>query len=258
MVARLQMWIDQLRQDARYARRNIARNPGFASAAILTVAVGIGANTAIFSVLNTVILRPLPYKDADRWVRIVERTDPGRSASTTLRVAGITPPELIALRSQAHTLSHVGVYVQTTVTLTGRGETVRLDGTRVSPVVLAMTSVRPILGRLFIASEEASGADAAIILSYAAWQRYVDGSTAALGQELRQAAILTLAGVVVGLAGSAAVTRYLASMLFGLTALDTRVFVAASVLFVAVATCAALVPARRATRVDPLKALRSE
>ena len=60
MVARLQMWIDQLRQDARYARRNIARNPGFASAAILTVAVGIGANTAIFSVLNTVILRPLP------------------------------------------------------------------------------------------------------------------------------------------------------------------------------------------------------
>ena len=182
--ARSLMWLDDLRRDLRYALRALRRSPGFTGVAVLTLALGIGANTAIFSVVHTVLLRPLPYKDADRFVRIIDRVTPSDVGAGVARVPGVSVSELMMLRARSHTLSQIGVYLQTSVTLMGRDEAIRLEGTRLSPPVFSMLGVQPSIGRSFEPQDEQPGADASVILSYATWQRHFGGSPQVIGQRV--------------------------------------------------------------------------
>ncbi len=183
--ARSFRWLEDAWRDAQHAWRMLCRSPGFTAVAVVTLALGIGANAAIFSIVNAVLLRPLPYADADRLVRIIENV-PAASGSTvpTRRVIGLPLSDLTAFRSRVKTLSHVGVYVGSTVMLTGRAETIRLEATRVSPALLSMLGTPPLVGRTFEPEEEAPGRDAVVVLSYASWQRHFGGARDLLGQSV--------------------------------------------------------------------------
>jgi predicted permease len=176
-------WLDDLQRDARHAVRMLVRAPGFTTVALLTLALGIGATTAVFSVVHGVLLTPLPYPEPDRLVRVF---------GPPPTVAGIDgpPSRLVDLPSQTYqtlrltdrAFSHVAGYVPITFTMTGQGEAVRLVGSQVSAAVFPMLGIRPLLGRTFVATEEAAGADAVVVLSEAAWRRYFNADGAAIGQ----------------------------------------------------------------------------
>jgi putative ABC transport system permease protein len=175
-----------MRQDVRYALRQLARSPGFAAVVVITLALGIGATTAIFSVVEAVLLRPLPYPDSQRLVRIIEHT-----AERVIEVgyqqslASIWTRDLPVLRAQAPTLSHVGVYSAVTATVVVQpGNPVRLEGSRMSLAVFDMLGVRPLVGRTFLATEEGSSAGPVVVLSYSMWQRYFGGQTDVLGRSI--------------------------------------------------------------------------
>jgi predicted permease len=175
-------WLDELRQDVRYALRMLRRSPGFATVAVLTLALGIGANTAIFSVVNSVILQPLPYQEAHDLVRISEATTAVQGPVGVPQLqGGLNALELEAVRAQTQTLTHVGIYRDAAVTLTGENETTRLQGTRLSPAVLTSLGVQPLFGRTFDLREEN---DSLVLLSHATWQRYFGADRAILGRSL--------------------------------------------------------------------------
>jgi putative ABC transport system permease protein len=155
----------------RYAARALRRSPGFTTVAILTLGLGIGATTAIFSVLNAVLLRPLPYPDADRIVQvfqIIERPNVG----TPLR-AGLTPDQFQIWRDQADAVAAIGVHGVRTYTLTGVDEAVRLNGAAVTPSLFPLLDVAPLLGQTFEPEAAQPGAEPVVILSQATWERYL-------------------------------------------------------------------------------------
>ena len=181
--ARSFAWLDDLQRDLRHAVRMLARSPGFTAVALLTLGLGIGATTAVFSVVNGVLLTPLPYPEPDRLVRVF---------GPPPTIAGIDgpPSRLIDLPSQTYetlrltdrAFSHVAGYLPITLTMTGQGEAVRLVGSQVSAAVFPMLGIRPLIGRTFEPNEEATGADAVVVLSEAAWRRYFNADEAAIGK----------------------------------------------------------------------------
>ena len=173
--------LDDLKRDSAYAVRTLSRTPAFSGVAVATLALGIGATTAIFSVINAVILRPLPYPDSNRLVRIVE-TGTSRDGLPGDRLVGVALSDLPALREQSKTLSHVGVYAGSTMTLTRRGDAARVEVTRVSPSLLAMVHARPQLGRSFEPRDETPGSDQVAILSHSLWLREFGGASDVIGQ----------------------------------------------------------------------------
>ena len=180
--ARSWRWLDELRQDLGYALRTLRRAPAFATVTILTLALGIGANTAIFSVVNSVLLRPLPYPDAERLVRMVERTTAVRGPAGVPQLqGGLNALELEALRSSTRTLTHIGIYRDAAVTLTGGVETTRVQGIRMSAAVLAGLSVQPLFGRTF---EEHEENESVVVLAHHAWQRYFAADPDIIGRSV--------------------------------------------------------------------------
>ena len=176
-------WLDDLQRDLRHAARLLARAPGFTTVGLLTLALGIGATTAVFSVVNGVLLTPLPYPEPDRLVRVF---------GPAPNVAGIDgrptrmvdlPTRIFArLRLSERAFSHVAGYLPTTATMTGQGDATRLVGSEVTASAFPMLGVAPLLGRPFDASAEATGADAVIVLSEATWRRYFSADSAAIGK----------------------------------------------------------------------------
>ena len=165
--------LETLLQDLRYASRTLRRNPGFTLIAVLTLALGIGANTALFSVVNTILVRPLPYKDSDRIVRVIDNA-PGATTMTGIpqRRTWIAIDRLTALRTQTQTLSQLAGYQSTAMTLTVRDEPIRLAGHRVSSSIFRLLEARAHLGRTLEASDERPDAAAVVILSHTAWRTY--------------------------------------------------------------------------------------
>jgi predicted permease len=178
-------WIQDLRADVQYAFRQMRRAPGFTGVVIATLALGIGANTAIFTVVHAVLLKPLPYEDADLLVRLVENV-PAADSTTGARRRGVSMSvaELHELRGRTGAISHAGLASLSFVVISGGEETVRLEGARYSPAIFQMRGVRPLLGRVFDAGDEVPGGDGVIILSHVAWRRYFGGEPAVLGRTL--------------------------------------------------------------------------
>jgi putative ABC transport system permease protein len=167
--------------DLRYGIRMLLKNPGFTAVAVITLALGIGANTAIFSVLNTVLLRPLPYENPDRLV-MAWRTNlnEGRGQGT------VSYPDFLDWRAQNHVLSHVAVYrTDVDFTLTGVPEPAHLKGTVVSTDLFSLLGIQPILGRTFLPEEDNLDApDRPVILSHHLWQTHFGGDPAVLGRTI--------------------------------------------------------------------------
>jgi predicted permease len=176
-------WAEHARQDLRFALRTFLKTPGFTLLAILTLALGIGANAAIFTVVNAVLLRPLPFPNSDRVVRIFENLPPDNGSGPRRRVLGMTSSELATFAFQTNTLSHVGAYIPTIRTLTGRAEPVRLIGARLSPSLMSLAGP-PLLGRAFASHEDAPGAEPVVILSHASWQQHFGGDPNIIDQHV--------------------------------------------------------------------------
>jgi predicted permease len=182
--ARSFRWLSDLRQDTRFAVRALLRAPGFTAVVVGTLALGIGANTAIFSVVHAVLLRSLPFPGADRFVRINIQFDPGDGSGIKTSGAPMTFQDLEVLRSRSRTLSNLGTYTTEAVTLSGRGEAAHLSGVRISPQVMAMLEATPLMGRLLDPREEASGLDRVAVISYSMWQRRFGADDAILGKTI--------------------------------------------------------------------------
>jgi putative ABC transport system permease protein len=179
------MWVEDMRQDVVYALRSFRRLPGFASLAIATLALGIGANTAIFSVVNSVLLRPLPYKDPDRLVNLIATIPAEAPGSQPRRTSGsLGGAQLLELRSAARSLSQVGIYGPALMTFTARDLTIRLEGTRIESAITQMLGVPPLLGRVFDANDDQPGADSVVILSFGTWRSVFGGAPDILGRRV--------------------------------------------------------------------------
>ena len=169
-----------------YAVRTLRRAPGFAAVAILTLALGIGANTAIFSVVHALLLKPLPYENSGQLVRLVVTTPVAQApAGPAQRSGRVSVPELVEIRSHSRMLSHAAFTGGPAfMTLLGHGEAARLQGMRVSPGVFDTLGARALVGRVFGSSEETPGEAPVIIFSYTAWQRYFAGDPAIVGRDV--------------------------------------------------------------------------
>jgi putative ABC transport system permease protein len=175
--------VDSIVRDIRHSLRLMRRRPGFAAAIIGTLALGIGANAAMFAFVNAVLLKPLPYLDAERLVRIVGDVPAGDVGGSRRGLIGMPLAQLKNVRDGARTLSHIGVYANTAMTLSGLGAPTRIEGTRLSPAVLRMIGGRPVLGRIFRDEEEAASS-AVVIISHGLWQRSFGGRADVLGKTL--------------------------------------------------------------------------
>ena len=177
--------MESLIQDLRYAARTLARAPGFTAVAILTLALGIGANTAIFSVVNALLLRPLPYAHPERLVQPFENV-PASESSThkPIRLGGLNAGEWLEVRDRTTTLARVCSISQSLVTLLDAGDTAFVNGASMTPGTAAMLGVPPALGRWFTDDEERAGGHV-LVLSDAMWQRYFGGRRDALGAAVR-------------------------------------------------------------------------
>ncbi len=164
---------DELRQDLRFALRMLARSPGFALVAVLTLALGIGANSAIFSVVSGVLLRPLPYAEPDALVSVWPEGAFPRGG-------------FLAFREEARSFAAVAGYgVATELTLFDRGEPARLEGTETTANLFRVLGVDAALGRTFLAEEEEPGAERVVLLSHALWRQRFGGDPSAVGRSVR-------------------------------------------------------------------------
>jgi hypothetical protein len=176
--------IDSLLQDVRYGLRQFVRNPTFTVVAILTLGIGIGATTAIFSVVNAVLLKPLPFKDSERLVRVIENVPGTPGAPPPFNAAvrsSVQIRDLIELRSRSLTLTDVDAYGMLVEMRLGRDENVEMRGARVSLGTLSMLGAQPVLGRLFDQRESETMAPV-VILSHDTWQRRFGGAADVLGR----------------------------------------------------------------------------
>src|SRR5665213_158921 len=172
-------WLDVLAADLRYALRTLRRNPGFAAATVLTLALGIGANTALFSVVNALLLRPLPYKDASHLVYVTEFW-PHEPV-----IPGPPNPDFTNWRAHSQLVEQIEAYGGGgNVTLTNSGEAERIVGTTVTAGLLDMLGVHLALGRNFTPDEDRPGAPPAVILGYGLWQRRFGGSSDVIGKQI--------------------------------------------------------------------------
>ena len=166
-------------QDLRYGWRLLRRSPGFTAVAVLTLAIGIGANAAIFSIINTVLLRPLPFPDPNRIV-LVWDTDPHRNI--TRSTASV--PEFLDWQEQNHSFEELSAWRTWFYNLTGSGEPEQVWGVHSSGNFFRLLGVAPVLGRDFKPEEERPGHEQVVILSYGLWQRHYGGASNILGRSI--------------------------------------------------------------------------
>jgi predicted permease len=169
--------MDVLIQDARHALRGLRRSPGFTVVALLTLALGIGANAAIFSLVNAVILRPMPFHDPDRLVMVWNHWK-----TFDIRQGPLSGPDFVERRANTTTLARLGGYYTTGVNLTGAGEPERVTATRVSHDVLPVLGVPPALGRGFEAAEDSPGRGSVVVLGHGLWKRRFGADAEILGK----------------------------------------------------------------------------
>jgi putative ABC transport system permease protein len=205
------MWLDDLGQDLRYALRTLRRSPGFTMVAVFTLALGIGSTATIFSVVNAVLLEPLPYAEPARLVALKE-TRPLAGGTTGQRVnVPVSAGSFFDWRKQAPSLEQVAAVVTLELTYTGGTEPEQIGAAAVSANFLPMLGVAPMLGRNFQPEEERPNAGGVVLLGHGFWQRRFAGDPSAIGQALTlDGRRLTIIGVMppsFDAAGSAGLTR---------------------------------------------------
>ena len=172
-------WLDSLLQDLRYGARMLRKSPGFTAIVIVTLALGIGANTAIFSFVYGVLLAPLPYHDASRIVVLNETTP-------RVGIVSVSYPNFLDWRSQSRSFSQMAYIEEVSFNLAGasvsRPENIRGDS--VSPNFLSMIGVHPFLGRDFEPAEEKSGTQRVLLLGYQLWQSHFGGDPNVVGRSI--------------------------------------------------------------------------
>jgi len=165
--------------DLRYAFRQLVKNPGFTGVAILTLALGIGACTAIFSVVNGVLLRPLDFPQPDRIVVIRETNLP------QFPEFSVSPPNYLDWAKQTKSWQYLAAYSGAQVNLTGEGEPQRLVGVKATAHYFDVYQIKPVLGRTFVPEEDAPGRDHVVVLSHAFWQRVFGSETNVVGRAIQ-------------------------------------------------------------------------
>ena len=165
--------------DLRYALRMLLKNPGFTIIAVIALSLGIGANTAIFSVVNTVLLRPLPYKDPDQLVMVWEDASKHGYPRDTPATANY-----VDWRDQNQLFEGMAAIADESFNLTGTGDPERLEGRRVSANLFPILGVQPQIGRVFTAEEDQPGAQRVVVVSYGLWQRRFGGDAGVVGKPL--------------------------------------------------------------------------
>ncbi|HEV2180127.1 MAG TPA: ABC transporter permease [Gemmatimonadaceae bacterium] len=184
--------VEQLGQDIRFAVRTLRRAPGFAAVAILTIALGVGATSAVFTVVNDVLLRPLPFEQADR-LYLLSYLPPGFFGGTAL---GVADRLCLAFEREQHSFASTSCYQRAQFTITGAGAAERVDGARVGADFFRLLGVAPALGRAFVRGEDAPGAANVAIVSDRLWHErfgsdpHVVGTTIAL-----DGSVYTIVGV---------------------------------------------------------------
>jgi hypothetical protein len=168
-----------LTTDVRSVLRGLSRAPGYTAAAVGTLALGIGAHVAIFTVVNAVVLRPLPFDDSDRLVSLWFSA-PGVAAEAFPASDGM----VFTYRAEARAFSGIGAWWPHQVSVVGRDGAERLDATGVTADLLPLLGVEPSIGRLFAADDDAPGAPATVLLSHAHWQGRFGGDPRVLGRTL--------------------------------------------------------------------------
>ena len=273
--------------ELKHAFRMAARNPGYTLAAVAALALGIGANTAIFSIINTVLLKPLTYPDPDRIVQLMNTSPNGTYAWASI-------PNFSNWCDQTSILEDVAAFDQggSAMNITG-ADPEQVRAAHVTADYFRLFGARFVYGRGFTPDDDQPHAGRSVVLSYALWQRRfaadpgIVGKTVDLSGEpyviigvtaldyrtdpvvdawvsdvrwmvLMQGMRLVWIGAAIGLMGAFGLSRVLASFLFGVKALDPAVYATVPVLLSAVALFAVWFPARRATRIAPAEALRYE
>jgi putative ABC transport system permease protein len=169
---------ETLAQDIRYGVRMLAKHKAFTSIAVITLALGIGANTAIFSVVNELLLQPLPYRDADRVVTVWEVTPEGRHQNTTSRA------NFRAWRAQNTSFQQISAFTDQRLNLTGNGDPEELSVQFTTHEFFKILGVDPLLGRTFLPEDDKADSPAVAVLSYALWQRRFGGDASVIGQPI--------------------------------------------------------------------------
>lgn len=171
--------LDQFAADLRYAVRTLWRTPTVTLAAVVTLALGIGMTTAIFTVVRGVLLRPLPFPDAQQLVALHTLVSTDSRGDRAL-----SPPNFASIRDENRTFSHVAAFLESEHTLTGLGDARQVEGAVVSADFLDMLGVRPALGRLFAPDENVPGRERVVVLGYRFWQQQFNGDPSTIGASL--------------------------------------------------------------------------
>jgi len=170
--------METLFQDLRYGARMLIKQPGFTVIAVIALALGIGANTAIFSVVNTVLLRPLPYNDSDRLMTLRSYNIPKHPDFS------VSPGDFLEWQKQSESFQSMGTYRTASYNLIGNGDPERLRAARFSAGLITMLGVTPLIGRDFLPEEDQEGRGGVAIISYSLWQRLFGADPNVAGQPL--------------------------------------------------------------------------
>jgi len=185
-------------QDVRYALRGLRKNPGFAAVAILTLALGIGANTAIFSVIDNVLIQPLPYPEPERLVRVMQQAPEGKFAVTQ---GAFSPQDFEDVKRESDVYEHLAAYYyipsQSDMVLAGQGEPEELEAAFVSAEFFSALGMSAVLGRVMSAEENFPGADRVVVISSELWKSRFGSSPDAVGRTLQlEGEAFTVVGVM--------------------------------------------------------------
>jgi len=177
--------------DLRFSLRMLRKAPAFTVVAVLVLALGVGANTAMFSVINAVLLRPLPYQESGQLVWLTEILKSNTTDEITLT------PDFMDWRTQNHVFTAMAAYNAFDSTLIGAGDSIQVNTVKASAALLPLLRVQPLLGRTFTANEDQKGNDQVVMLSYALWQQNFGGRSDVVGQSIRlDDQLFTVVGVL--------------------------------------------------------------
>ena len=196
-AARAGVWLESLWQDVRFGARTLSRNPGFTAVAVLTLALGIGANTAIFSVVRAVLLQPLPFPDSAQIVMM-------RGTIAKLPTAAISYPDYLDQRAQNHSFSEMGAYSRDEMILNGTDSSDRVQGEITTDSYFTVLGVPAAMGRTFLPEENlVEGANAVVVIANGLWRRSFGADPNILGKTLRLNGVrYTIVGVMpIGFSG---------------------------------------------------------